>query len=180
MCTSPCVCRGRELNPRRHPLQGCALPLSYRGMISTISFYFQKLMRDIYPLSPDEFLSGPRPLRRGYRGIFLCVSKYKQEKIKYQERVPPEGIAYKFLLAVTLRTRRPVCRQADPPRGARFCSHNAAVFDSFTQANQFACSCLPRAYFVYLYNQSEGGTKCRPQSGSQKAEKSCLGVGYLN
>ena len=26
------LCRGRELNPRRQPLQGCALPLSYRGI----------------------------------------------------------------------------------------------------------------------------------------------------
>gem|GEM_PF-4847334 len=28
------LCRERESNPRRHPLQGCALPLSYHGMKS--------------------------------------------------------------------------------------------------------------------------------------------------
>ena len=31
-------CRGRESNPRRQPLQGCALPLSYRGFFAKTAF----------------------------------------------------------------------------------------------------------------------------------------------
>src|SRR3989344_1191827 len=35
-----CLCRGGESNTRRQPLQGCALPLSYRGKLNSI---FQKI-----------------------------------------------------------------------------------------------------------------------------------------
>ena len=53
-------CRGGESNTRRHPLQGCALPLSYRGSRNKLSKCPFKIKSFWYPRRE----SNPYPLLR--------------------------------------------------------------------------------------------------------------------
>src|SRR3989344_8766902 len=49
-CFAP-LCRGRESNPRRQPLQGCALPLSYRGIYFSILYFNPLLFANTFLIS---------------------------------------------------------------------------------------------------------------------------------